>query len=155
MWNYPNSEGDPLKDMLNDGPVTRQRTMGKIRRNNATDSTNSLRFDSFVPRSVRLYNRTPREIQSQGTSEWEDFKHNLKMFCMEDQLGSQMDWPNYCHMSGRILPSNSELLPKGDWVVKKRNGLFIEKRPLPDPDVQYIDRQYLQMLKKCNPYQPR
>ena len=97
-WTYPNSDGDPLKDMLNDGPVTRQRTMGKIRRNNTTDSTNTLRFESFVPRSVRLFNRTPIELQHQGTSDWDDFKHYLKMFCMEDQLGPATDWPNYDHM---------------------------------------------------------
>ena len=47
VWNYPNLEGDPLKAMLNDGEVMRQRKMGKIRRNNATDSTHYLRFDSL------------------------------------------------------------------------------------------------------------
>ena len=29
-WQYPNSEGDPLRAMLNEGAVTRQRTMGNI-----------------------------------------------------------------------------------------------------------------------------
>ena len=69
VWNYPNSEGDPLKAMLNEGAVMRQRTMGKIRRNNATDSTHYLRFDSFIPRSVRLFNRTPIELQLAPTEE--------------------------------------------------------------------------------------
>ena len=126
--------------------------MGKIRRNNTTDSTNTLRFESFVPRSVRLFNRTPMELQHQGTSDWDDFKHYLKMFCMEDQLGPATDWPNYDHMNGRILPSNATLLAQGNHIVKKRNGLFIEKRPPLDPNIQYIPRKYVQMLKKARPY---
>ena len=127
-WNYSNSEGDPLKEMLNKVPVTRQRTMGKIRRNNVTDSTNTLRFESFVPKSVRLFNRTPVELQHKGTSEWKDFKHSIKMLCMEDQLGNSIDWPNYDHKNRRILPCNRILLEQGNHAVKKRNGLFIEKQ---------------------------
>jgi len=34
-----------------------------IRRNNEIDSTNSQRFILFIPRSVRLFNRTPMEYK--------------------------------------------------------------------------------------------
>ena len=128
-WNYPNSDGDPLKDLLNEGPVTRQRTMGNIRRNTATESKNALRFESFIPRSVRLYNRTPQELKHMGELDWVDFKRKLKWHCMELELGPRTDWPNYDEMNGRILPSHKELFDKGERIVKKRNGLFIEPIP--------------------------
>ena len=97
-WNYPNSEGNPLRAMLNEGAVTRQRTMGKVRRNNETDSTNTYRFRSFIPRSVRLYNRTPVELKHLGHLEWPDFKVLLRKPCMEQVLGPQVNWPNYDEM---------------------------------------------------------
>ena len=58
-----------------DLPTIRWRSTGFIRRNNATDSTNALRFSSFVPRSVRLYNRTPPELKRMDEEESrEEFK---------------------------------------------------------------------------------
>ena len=48
---------------------------------------------------------------------------------MEKYLGFESDWPNYDEQNGRILPSNAELLRQGNHIVKKVNGLFIEKRP--------------------------
>ena len=93
VWNYPNSEGDPLKAMLNEGAVMRQRTMGKIRRNNATDSMHFLRFDSFIPRSVRLFNRTPYDLQlaPSDKKQWADFKLGLKRYCMEHGTGTRIE----------------------------------------------------------------
>ena len=128
-WTYPNSEGDPLKDLLNEGPVTRQRTMGNIRRNPNTESKLHLRFISFIPRSVRLYNRTPMELKHRGEIGWDDFKMKLKWHCMEQELGPRTEWPTYDEMNGRILPSHRKLWEKGEHIVKKRNGLFIEKIP--------------------------
>ena len=126
-------EGDPLKAMLNEGVVTRQRTMGFIRRNNATDSTHELRFSSFVPRSVRLYNRTPPELKRMDEEEsYAEFKKRLRLHCMELELGSHLDWPNYDEMNGRILPTTRTLMARGEHIVKRRNGLFIE--PIPDED---------------------
>ena len=133
QWTYPNSEGDPLKAMLNEGVVTRQRTMGFIRRNNATDSTHELRFSSFVPRSVRLYNRTPPELKRMDEEEsYAEFKKRLRLHCMELELGSHLDWPNYDEMNGRVLPTTRTLMARGEHIVKRRNGLFIE--PIPDED---------------------
>ena len=43
--------------------------------------------------------------------------------------GFESDWPNYDEQNGWILPSNAELLRQGNHIVKKVNGLFIEKRP--------------------------
>ena len=132
-WLYPNSEGDPLRAMLNEGVVTRQRTMGFIRRNNATDSTNALRFASFVPRSVRLFNRTPADLKKMDEEESRlEFKHRLRLHCMEQELGCHLDWPNYDEMNGRILPSTRILEARGEHIVKRRNGLFIE--PIPEDD---------------------
>ena len=132
-WLYPNSDRDPLRAMLNEGVVTRQRTMGFIRRNNATDSTNALRFSSFVPRSVRLYNRTPADLKTMDEEESRDeFKQRLRLHCMEQELGCHLDWPNYDEMNGRVLPTTRILMARGEHIVKRRNGLFIE--PIPEED---------------------
>ena len=136
-------EGDPLRAMLNEGTVTRQRTMGNIGRNNETDSTNSYRFRSFVPRFVRLFNRTPVELKHQGHLEWADFKVLLRKHCMEQVLGPQVDWPNYDEMNGCVLPSDAVLFARGEMIVKKKNGLFIEPYvspyPPPEPDNSDVD----------------
>ena len=115
--------------------MTRQRTMGKVRRNNETDSTNTYRFRSFIPRSVRLYNRTPVELKHLGHLEWPDFKVLLRKPCMEQVLGPQVNWPNYDEMNGQVLPSDSVLFARGEMIVKKKNGLFIEPyiSPYPQP----------------------
>ena len=113
--------------MLNEGAVTRQRTMGNIRRNRETDSTNSYRFRSFIPRSVRLFNRTPVELKHPGHLDWADFKIRLIKHCMEEVLGPEVDWPNYDEMNGRVFPSDSELFARGEMIVKKKNGLFMRR----------------------------
>ena len=119
--------------MLNEGVVTRQRTMGHIRRNNATDSTHALRFSSFVPRSVRLYNRTPPELKLMDEEEsYDEFKKRLRLHCMELELGCHLDWPNYDEMNGRVLPTTRTLMARNEHIVKRRNGLFIE--PIPEED---------------------
>ena len=110
--------------------------MGNIRRNTATESQNKLRLESFIPRSVRLYNRTPQELKHMGELDWVDFKVKLKWHCMEQELGPHTDWPNYDEMNGRILPSHKELYDRGEHIVKKRNGLFI--KPLP-PEMRGLD----------------
>ena len=133
IWMYPNSNDDPLRAMLNEGAVTRQRTMGNIRRNNETDSTNSQRFRSFIPRSVRLFNRTPMEYKYGGALPWEEFKKKLRLHCMEQVLGPSNEWPNYDEMNGRILSSDKVLFERGEMIVKKKNGLFIEPYVSPYP----------------------
>ena len=57
---------------------------------------------------------------------------------MEEVLGPESDWPNYDEMNGRVLPSNSELFARGEMIVKKKNGLFIEPyvSPYPPPEQQ-------------------
>ena len=135
---------DPLKGLLDQGVVTRQQTMGHIRRNNRTDGgTNSLRFASFVPRSVRLYNKLPIELRSVGIDK-AAWKVELRRYCMEEKLGNSREWPNYDEMNGRILPSHKALAETGDMIVKKPNGLFIEPIPIEDPHhpgyANYIQR---------------
>ena len=125
----PISEEDPLEGMLHQGVITRRMRMGHIRRNNKSEGVvNSIRFTSFVPRSVRQYNELPREHQNAGGDE-KGWKRSLRRYCMEKYLGFESDWPNYDEQNGRILPSNAELLRQGNHIVKKVNGLFIEKRP--------------------------
>ena len=50
-----------------------------------------------LTRSVRLFNRTPGELQlaPSGEEQWADFKLGLKLYCMEQELGSSLDWPSY------------------------------------------------------------
>ena len=50
---------------------------------------------------------------------------------MEQELGSSLDWPNYDEMNGRVLPSWNVLESRGEHIVKRRNGLFIEPKPPP------------------------
>ena len=57
----PISAEDPLEGMLQQGVITRRMRMGHIKRNNKSEGVlNSIRFTSFVPRSVRQYNDLPR-----------------------------------------------------------------------------------------------
>ena len=57
---------------------------------------------------------------------------------MEEVLGPESDWPNYDEMNGRVFPSDSELFARGEMIVKKKNGLFIEPyvSPYPPPEQQ-------------------
>ena len=124
----PITAEDPLEGMLHQGVITRMR-MGHIQRNNESEGVvNSIRFTSFVPRSVRQYNELPREHQYAG-GDVKGWKGSLRRYCMEKYLGFETDWPNYDEQNGRILPSNAELLQQGKHIVKKANGLFIEQRP--------------------------
>ena len=128
----PTTNEDPLEGMLHQGVITRRMRMGHIRRNNKSEGVvNSLRFTSFIPRSVRQYNDLPREHQYQVCEK--GWKIRLRRYCMEKFLGFEMDWPNYDEQNGRILPSNAELLRQGNQIVKKVNGLFIEQRPTDYP----------------------
>ena len=119
------TEEDPLKGLLTQGPVTRSMRYGRIKRNNKTDGTvGSLRFGSFVPRSVRLFNQLPEELHPSGEG-GKAWKIKLRTYCMEKKLGPESDWPNYDELNGRIFPSNRELEQQGNKIVKKVNGLFI------------------------------
>ena len=57
---------------------------------------------------------------------------------MEEVLGPEIDWPNYDEMNGRVFPSDSELFKRGEMIVRKKNGLFIEPyvSPYPPPEQQ-------------------
>ena len=65
---------------------------------------------------------------------------------MEEVLGPEIDWPNYDEMNGRVFPSDSELFARGEMIVKKKNGLFIEPyvSPYPPPDQQADDASEIQ-----------
>ena len=60
---------------------------------------------------------------------------------MEEVLGPEIDWPNYDEMNGRVFPPDSELFARGEMIVKKKNGLFIEPyiSPYPPPEQQADD----------------
>ena len=120
------TEEDPLKGLLTQGPITRSMRYGRIKRNNKTDgAVGSLRFGSFVPRSVRLFNQLPEELHPSGEG-GKAWKIRLRTYCMEKKLGPEDNWPNYDDLNGRILPSDRELERQGKKIVKKENGLFIE-----------------------------
>ena len=69
------------------------------------------------------------ELKHKGEIDWDDFKMKLKWHCMEQELGPRTEWPTYDEMNARVLPSHRKLWERGEHIVKKRNGLFIEKIP--------------------------